>query len=286
MALARIHPQSRVIYVTHSSKGALAERVLRVESTDVEAGWHHLFGDAEKLPAAARRMLEGAHSIYSFVAEEGDAWTQGVRAIAPEAEVWCLRPRPAEGEGVHSTEHLLSQLAGRKAVHGAVEQMLRGIRERGVAQPKAVAKRVVVHPGSGSAGKCWPVAHFVELCGRLRADGDDVRVILGEVEMERWGEAQRGAFADVATVRRPATYVELLGELLECERFVGNDSGPGHLAAAVGVRTFVLFGPTDPAVWRPVGPRVFVMRHEPLEGLGVEGVHEWMRGDGTADERG
>jgi heptosyltransferase III len=70
----------------------------------------------------------------------------------------------------------------------------------------------------------------------------------------------------------------LLGELLECERFIGNDSGPGHLAAAVGVATFTLFGPTDPAVWGPVGPRVFSLRHEPLEALEPERVHDWVVG--------
>ena len=42
LALARIYPQSRLFFVTHGQKGALAEKVLRVESADIEAGWHHL----------------------------------------------------------------------------------------------------------------------------------------------------------------------------------------------------------------------------------------------------
>jgi ADP-heptose:LPS heptosyltransferase len=40
---------------------------------------------------------------------------------------------------------------------------------------------------------------------------------------------------------------------------VGNDSGPTHLAAAVGCPTVAVFGPTDPAVWGPVGPSVRVV---------------------------
>jgi len=105
MALARIHPQSRIIYVTHGQKGALAERVLRVESTDSESGWHHLYGgDASKLPGAARKMLEGAHSVYSFVAAEGDAWSGAVRAAAPGVDLCCLEPRPGEGvAGSHNS---------------------------------------------------------------------------------------------------------------------------------------------------------------------------------------
>ena len=43
LALGRLFPQSRVFYVTARQKGLLAERVLRVESVDVETGWHHLF---------------------------------------------------------------------------------------------------------------------------------------------------------------------------------------------------------------------------------------------------
>src|SRR4051812_7612452 len=68
MALARIHPQSRIIYVTHAQKGALAAKVLRVESSDIESGWHHLHGDATRLPEGPRKLLAGAHAIYTFLA--------------------------------------------------------------------------------------------------------------------------------------------------------------------------------------------------------------------------
>src|SRR5215212_3683324 len=67
LGLARLYPQSRIIYVTHSQKGKLAEKVLRIESTDIEAGWHHLFGTPSELPAGQRKMLEGAHSVFSFI---------------------------------------------------------------------------------------------------------------------------------------------------------------------------------------------------------------------------
>ena len=276
LGLARIHPQSRIIYVTHGQKGALAERVLRVESIDIESGWHALFGDATRLVPPARKMLEGAHSIYSFIATEDDAWVRGVRAIAPEADLCCLRPRPAEGEVIHLVDHLLLQLVSRKAVHEAAQQMVRAINDRGLAARKPAAKRIVVHPGSGSPGKCWSVEGFVELCRRLRDDGYDVRVLIGDVEEERWTRSMIDAFGEVATVRRPGSYVELLDELLECEAFVGNDSGPGHLAGVAGVTTFTLFGPTDPAVWHPLGRRVNTLRQHSLESLPPQRVYEWV----------
>src|SRR5678815_4925234 len=61
MALARIHPQSRIFYVTQARKGKLAERAIGVESADADAGWHALFGDASTpLPDAPGRLLAGA----------------------------------------------------------------------------------------------------------------------------------------------------------------------------------------------------------------------------------
>src|SRR5438477_473470 len=80
MALGRIYPQSRIIYVTHGQKGKLAEKVLHIESADVEGGWHHLFGTAANLPENQRKMLEGAHSVFSFISSAGVDWGGGERA--------------------------------------------------------------------------------------------------------------------------------------------------------------------------------------------------------------
>jgi ADP-heptose:LPS heptosyltransferase len=52
---------------------------------------------------------------------------------------------------------------------------------------------------------------------------------------------------------------ELLGLLKESRLFLGNDSGATHLAAALGVPTLAVFGPSDPWLWRPLGPRVRVV---------------------------
>jgi ADP-heptose:LPS heptosyltransferase len=95
---------------------------------------------------------------------------------------------------------------------------------------------------------------------------------MGEVEDERWPKELVGRFADAAPIIRPETYVEMMAELLSARAFVGNDSGPGHLAGVLGVPTLTLFGPTDPARWKPLGPRVSVLRGEPLDALNVEPV--------------
>ncbi len=55
--------------------------------------------------------------------------------------------------------------------------------------------------------------------------------------------------------------------------FVGNDSGVSHLAAAVGASGVAIFGPTDPARWRPLGcGRIDILRREPIDSIEVREV--------------
>jgi ADP-heptose:LPS heptosyltransferase len=52
---------------------------------------------------------------------------------------------------------------------------------------------------------------------------------------------------------------DLAARLAGCRAYLGNDSGVSHLAGLCGARTVALFGPTNPDVWRPIGPRVHVV---------------------------
>jgi len=88
LALGRIHPQSRIIVVTHASKGALAEAALHVESADIEEGWHVVFSDAGKPPPErTAKLLEGAHAIYNFISSDDST----LNALAPHAQLALAR---------------------------------------------------------------------------------------------------------------------------------------------------------------------------------------------------
>ena len=113
---------------------------------------------------------------------------------------------------------------------------------------------VIIQPGSGSPKKNWPLARFEELAVRLAEQGYRVRWCLGPAE-EEW-------------LRRPdalpaLSLEELAGVLAGARLFVGNDSGISHLAAATGCPTVAIFGPTDPSVWKPAGPRAHVLTGAP-----------------------
>ena len=67
LAMGRMFPQSRVMYVTADSKGRLAEKLLGVDRIDIESGWHVLHGTDPELNDRNRTLPAGAHTIISFV---------------------------------------------------------------------------------------------------------------------------------------------------------------------------------------------------------------------------
>lgn len=272
LALGRTYPQSRIIYITHGQKGALAEQVLRLESNDVENGWHALFAqNAGELPPRAAGLLAGAHAVYTFLTPSSH-WSANVAARQPAARVVSIEPRAPDDFNAHASDWLLHQLREHAVERAATEQILRSIADRSVGFRRATGGEVVIHPGSGSPAKCWPIERFIKLAHQFRSAGHHVRFVIGEVERERWSAQQIDALSSSSELRTPSTYLELLGEISTAAVFIGNDSGPGHLAGIIGVPTVSIFGPTDPARWKPLGPAVGVARGQSLQDVSVDAV--------------
>ncbi|MDA0336092.1 MAG: glycosyltransferase family 9 protein, partial [bacterium] len=118
---------------------------------------------------------------------------------------------------------------------------------------------IVLHPGSGGRSKCWPPAEFAALLAYLQGRGHRTEILWGPAE-----EARRDEFppslSDPAVLRAPLTPWALANYLASAQLYIGNDTGPGHVAAAVGCPTVSLFGPTDPNLWRPLGPSGYVLQ--------------------------
>lgn len=120
-------------------------------------------------------------------------------------------------------------------------------------------KLVAIHPGSGGARKCWCLENFLAIAAELASEGVQVAFLLGPAESDRLGNAAtREKMRRVGRCLSGWSLAEVLGLLSCADGFVGNDSGITHLAAAMGVRTLAVFGPTNPAVYKPVGPDVTV----------------------------
>jgi ADP-heptose:LPS heptosyltransferase len=258
VALARLHPQSRIFYVTHGAKGKLAEKAIGVDSADIDVGWHPLHGDANQLNPANQKLLQAAHTIISFVSDGQDAWARNVSRLVPQATLFCVQtpPRGKMLDGMHVSDFFLRQFERHAAMHTAVQQIMRSIADRGIRGRSPGDGRILIHPGAGAPAKCWPLDHFISLANRLIVAGRKVQFILGETEIEKWPKTDTDRAAHTAPLQTPSDLVALYQTIRSASCFVGNDSGPGHLAGIVGVPTIIAFGPGDPNSWKPLGPKV------------------------------
>ena len=108
---------------------------------------------------------------------------------------------------------------------------------------------VLIHSGAGQPIRVWPLENYQRLAVRLRAKRIPVQIACDPDQRHWWLQAGENG---VAT---PATVTELIELTDEAGVFIGNDSGPGHLAAFCGVPTFTLFGPQLPEWFAPLHPR-------------------------------
>jgi ADP-heptose:LPS heptosyltransferase len=144
---------------------------------------------------------------------------------------------------------------------------------------------IALQPGAGSPKKTWPLERWLAVIETLRARGADENagtnsfrlvVILGGVELanEAWQRDFERSFppADVVVLRSPAASM-LAAALARCSLFLGHDSGPAHVAAAVGCPCVLVFGPTDPAMWAPQGEHVrAICRGDSTIDVGIDDV--------------
>jgi heptosyltransferase-3 len=130
---------------------------------------------------------------------------------------------------------------------------------------------LALHPGSGSPGKNWPAERFARVA-RALSPGRPWLLVVGPADED--AAAALGASSPEPVVARSLPPRVLGSVLREAGVYVGNDSGVSHLAAAFGAPVLALFGPSDPAVWAPLGRRVEVLRarDQSLAGLSVDEV--------------
>ena len=95
---------------------------------------------------------------------------------------------------------------------------------------------ILIHSGARLPLRVWPLKNFQEIARRLRQEQYTVQIACDEDQRDWW----RGQGENVAC---PRTVTELLACLDQAGIFIGNDSGPGHLAAGCGLPTLTLFGP-------------------------------------------
>ncbi len=258
-AVRRRAPGARLDGIIRCPFGRWAARQGAVDAAiDPDAvGLHTLYADQANIDATLAGRLNEADLVISFLGGPESAAAVALRDRCPGTLV-AIDPRPTPAtleRGRHVTQQWSDALAAAGLDARVTDEAL--FRK---AEPVVRTAKVVVHPGSGGQDKCCPLPVLEAVVRRLRADGHTVTWMIGPAEEERQGAALSRRLEQTA----PLTDVESSDGAAEIVRsaaaFIGNDAGMTHLAAACGVRTVALFGPTDPRIWRPRGPDARVLR--------------------------
>lgn len=190
---------------------------------------------------------------------------------ASEGRIFHINPFPRWDERIHLADHLLKELSryGVSQAGGLPKLYLnesdrawgKAFWTEGGVSPEERAGAIIVHPGSGSKKKAWPPDRFLHLVESLPKDlRTKVLVVLGPAEGPEVRRAFEAGNSGACILARGLSLIRLASIMEGCRFFIGNDSGISHLAAALGIPTIAIFGPTDPKVWAPRGKKVVVVR--------------------------
>jgi ADP-heptose:LPS heptosyltransferase len=258
--LARFFARRSVFEVAHSIDSAAMAALFANEDADL---------------AKVRSLFSRFHHIYSFFASDNATYRQRLTlACAGAASFHRFRPDHSGhvSAGYLAELGLVPELGGRpSSVSASGTPLASGAStpRRIVFTPEdlAAAERlaaslglargrfVLLMPGSGGRHKNWPREKFSALA-QMVSERLPVAVLLGPAEHETRSLWEKQRLALIADVELPVAAALIAGALA----FVGNDSGVSHLAAAMGVPGVVVFGPTDPVRWAPLGNVTVIAR--------------------------
>jgi heptosyltransferase III len=193
------------------------------------------------MPPTLQRRLESFDGIISWYGTQRPEFRTALEAVGPR----CVFHNALPDTSTHAIDFFARQV-------GAPD----GLCPHFPFASGAKRDTVIIHPFSGSRNKNWPLERFCALAGELRCH---VEWIAGPEE-------------DFPGALHFENLRDLAQHIAGARLYVGNDSGITHLAAALGVPTLALFGPTDPQVWSPRGKQVAVLREQPIENLAVPAV--------------
>jgi heptosyltransferase-1 len=127
----------------------------------------------------------------------------------------------------------------------------------------APGRWIALQPGARWKNKRWPVEHFADLARKLAADDTQVQfAVFGSKEEQSLAETVCSAVPDrCVNLAGQTSLAEMIEWLRRCDLMVTNDTGPMHVAAALGKPVIGVFGPTEPRRTGPYGQLENVIQH-------------------------
>jgi len=195
-----------------------------------------------------------AHHRYSFVYSHAIPRAQeiiGQERVVHTAEhlasamFWLGVPRTEIPRAKLSGGWALGRTGLEHRIGNGKAEALRGL--------KPTLPTAVIHPFASSPSKTWPAERFVTVAEELARTG------MAPVFLAGPGDDTH-AFEHFTIVKN-APLADVKSLISGAQLFIGNDSGPAHIAAAFGVPSVVLFGSSDPAIWGPWRTDGRVLQH-------------------------
>ncbi len=169
-----------------------------------------------------------------------------------------IPPRPPTHDNTHVAEYLLKNIKNGGLIEDVDSKDVVSTWQRKHTQKAdrpIDSTKIIIHPGAGSKRKRWPLVKFFKLTDVLEKRGWRPQFVCGPAEPDLIAEIRN----QNRQVHQFSELTDLVAGLESAGGYIGNDSGVSHLAAFLGLASVVIFGPADPARWRPLGPRVQIV---------------------------
>jgi ADP-heptose:LPS heptosyltransferase len=276
--LRKTFPQAKFTFMGYPrilelvEKRFYADEILSID----QKGMASFFVQGGSLDRQLSHFLSTFDIVTVFGKDEKGTFIGNLRRVC-RGQILHIHSFPSWVERIHLADHLLREISRfgffvseripKLHLKESDQHWGRSFwRKKGLAA-KEKAEVIILHPGSGSKKKMWPLERFLDLVSCLQKYLDSrILIIIGPAE----GAEVQKAFEEMEGNRGGASPILIKGLSLlrlasvmeECRLFIGNDSGISHMAAALGIPTVAVFGPTDPRIWAPRGKRAVVVRTE------------------------
>jgi heptosyltransferase-3 len=238
--LKRARPDLRIAVIVEDRFRAVFE-----DNPDVEQTLTPELGPLRAWEPALCLNLHGGGRSAWLTALSGARYRSGFAHFRQNFVYNVRIPRAQEILGEERKVHTAEHLASAVFYLGAAKTEIPRAKLRVPASTESAARRAcaTIHPVASAPDKTWHSSGFLEVAHHVQEAGLEPVFIGGAAD-------DLSAFREFRTLSgAPLTEIKRL--LSRSALFVGNDSGPAHMAAAFGLPAVVIFGASDPAIWGP-----------------------------------
>jgi len=175
-----------------------------------------------------------------------------------------IPPRPPTNENTHTAKFIVNAFQKNGLINenqSRIEDFILHKKSRSYRIPQSRSQNFLIHPGSGSPLKNWPLDRFVSLSRELKQQGYSSHWIVGPAESKMLPLLTQYQVSQNDIIQTDQLE-RIMAVINQANHYIGNDSGMTHLAAIMGVTSTIIFGPSDARRWKPIGSYVNVISQD------------------------